>query len=261
MVELRHRWRDAEDLQAHIAGVTDCIHLGWYASPRDYLSSVEGNLASLQSSVELLQALAASGCRSLVAAGSQAEYAQSDDPLREDGVVEPRSVYGAAKAGFHLLSTSSMARGTLAVAWARLFNVVGPGEHPDRLIPSAARALLAGRPMDLSPGRQLRDYIDVNDTAGALIHLSNRRVAGPFNICTAEGVTLHDFVAGLGDRLGRRELLRFGARPYGDHEPMKSVGTNERLVGTGWVRRHSTDDTLDRIVAYWSEAGDRPPGS
>ncbi len=59
VVELRGRWSDTEELAAYTVGVTEFIHLGWYAEPRNYLTSVEGNLSSLQSSIELPQALAA----------------------------------------------------------------------------------------------------------------------------------------------------------------------------------------------------------
>lgn len=255
VVELRSRWHDLGELRRRTDGVTDCIHLGWYAEPRDYLSSTEENRASFNASLDLLEALAEAGCRSLVAVGSQAEYALRDGLLTEEDPTEPWSVYGAFKAGFRLVATSSALPSTLAVAWARLFNVVGPGEHPDRLVPSAARALLGRRPMDLSPGQQVRDYIDVEDVARALVHLHAQRAAGTFNVSTGQGTSLRVFLCGLAERLGSPELLRFGARDYGAHDSMMSVGANVRLLETGWVRRHSVDATLDRIAAYWSSQG------
>jgi len=261
VVELRHRWNGLDELRCQTVGVTDCIHLGWYADPRDYLSSVAENRASFDASLELLHALATCGCRSLVVAGSQAEYAQSDQLLTETGPIAPWSVYGALKASFRLVATSSAAPPTLGVAWARLFNVVGPGEHPGRLVPAAACALLDGRPMDLSPGDQVRDYIDIDDAATALVHLHRERSVGTFNVSTGEGTTLRALLSGLAERLGRPELLRFGARPYGDHDPLRSVGTNARLVGTGWARQHPVEGMLDRIASYWSsQPRSGPPG-
>lgn len=256
VVELPHRWRSADELRGSTQGVTDCIHLGWYAVPGNYLVSVEENLRSFHASLDLLGALGAGGCRSVVVAGTSAEYAPSGRALREDSPIGPWSVYGAMKAGARLVAMSSAVPPTLGVAWGRLFNVVGPGEHPDRVVPSAARALLAGEPMALSLGEQIRDYIDVADAAGALVHLCDRRETGDFNISTGVGTSIRDFLTGLGDRLGRTDLLRFGDRLPAGNDVEVSVGANERLVGSGWVRQHSLDATLDRIATYWS--GERP---
>src|SRR6185436_4976208 len=136
--------------------VDQAIHLGWYAHPSDYLTAVGPNLRSLDASLELVELLGRRSCRRLVVAGSSAEYGPSSGPLHEDDPIEPWSVYGAAKASLQLLLASSLCPPGLQVTWARLFNLTGPGEHPDRLVPMVVRSLLAGAPVDLSPGEQQR---------------------------------------------------------------------------------------------------------
>ena len=257
VLALEHRWSGPDELAARLDGreVAACVHLGWHADPRNYLTSWEGNRRSLADSVDLVAQLGRAGCRHLVVAGTCAEYAPSDEALTENSPVGPRSVYGATKAALHLLLATALRPPTMAVAWARLFNVVGPGEHPDRVVPAAARALLAGRAIDLSPGAQVRDFLDVEDAAEALVALSAARAAGTFNVCSGEPVALLALLARLADHTGepgRRELLRFGARPYGAAEAMVVLGANDRLRrATGWARRHGTDAVAARALAYW----------
>ena len=105
-----------------------------------------------------------------------AEYAPSSRALTEDDPVQPWSVYGAAKAALCTLLASSWRPAGLAVAWARLFNVTGPGESPERLLPTVARSILTGDAIDLSPGDQVRDFLDVRDVASALVALSSAPV-------------------------------------------------------------------------------------
>ncbi len=193
-------------------------------------------------------------------AGSCAEYRPSDHPLRESDPIEPWSVYGATKAALRLLLASSLRPPSMRVTWARLFNITGPGEHPDRLVPSVVRAVAAGHPVDLSPGEQTRDFLDVDDVAGALVHLSSIDVEGPVNVCSGIGITLRSLLEQLADRVGDRSLLRFGARGYGAHDPMMTVGDAARLTATSWSPSHTTTDMIDRVADLLERRG-QPEGA
>lgn len=260
VVPIDHAWDRADELDLLVGdqAVGSCIHLGWYAEPSDYLTSVNGNIRSLQSSIELATWLAARGVSRLVVAGTCAEYADGLDPHREEEAPEPWSAYGAAKTALHLLLASSMFSDDLTVAWGRIFNVTGPGESPQRLLPFVARSLLAGEPVDLSPGAQRRDYLDVTDVAGALVALETTKAEGAFNVCSGEGRTLAQLLTGLADRLGGGELLRFGARPYGPHDAPAVLGCPDRIrAEVGWRHSHGIEDVLDRVAAHWSNEGKR----
>ena len=254
IVPVEHAWDDIEEVAAAVGAVdvARCIHLGWYAHPADYLTAVEPNLGSLRSSVELVQLLGRVGCRHLVVAGTSAEYRACEHPVGEGDAVGPMSVYGATKAAFHLLLGTTLRPPGMRVAWTRLFNLTGPGEHPDRLLPWVTRSLRDGRSVDLSAGEQIRDFLDVEDVAAALVALSLGDAAGVFNVSSGQGVRLRDLLTHLAERVGRPELLRFGARPYGADDPMCAVGRNEHIRrATGWLPAHDTGDMLDRVVAHW----------
>lgn len=249
--EVPHR-PPAGDLTAVAEGATDGIHLGWYAGPGDYLVNVDRNLESFDASVELVRALADAGCSHLVVVGSSAEYGPAPAAVAEDALIAPWSVYGALKASLHLVLRSSLLLPSMTLSWARPFNVVGPGEHEARLIPSVAAALMAGRPFELSAGEQLRDFIDVDDAAAAVAQLCLARASGTFNVSTGVATELRRFLLGLASRLGDSATLVFGRRPYGPNDPMVAVGRNERLLSaTPWRRSHSIEDTLDRIAEVW----------
>ena len=271
VTRIDHAWASAAELEAAVGSrpFDRAIHLGWYARPDDYLTAVAPNLRSLDASLELVALLGARECRSLVVAGTCAEYRPAGERLRETDPIEPWSVYGAAKAALHVLLDSSLRPTGLQVTWARLFNLTGPGERAERLVPSVVRALADGRAVDLSPGDQVRDFLDVDDVAGALVHLATAGVDGPVNVCRGEGVALRDLFEQIADRVaaqapsgsgdpGRtRELLRFGARSYGAHDPMYTVGDASRLGATGWEPTYSTSAMIDRVVALWLDAPTR----
>lgn len=247
VIPIAHRWRDADALRDLLdrRQVDRCIHLGWYATPSDYLTNASENLRSLLSSVELHDVLIEHGCRYLVVAGSCAEYAGSSTPLTENAPIAPWSVYGAAKASLHVLLGSSLRAAQLKVAWARLFNITGPGEDPRRLLPTVKANLLAGRATALSPGDQVRDYLDVRDVASALAHLARTETAGVFNVCSGRAVLLRDLLVLLADACcAPRELLRFGERDYAPNDSMMTVGDCTRLLESGWAPRLTLEATI-----------------
>jgi nucleoside-diphosphate-sugar epimerase len=257
VVAIDHSWHMPNEL-ARLTGedpLRACIHLGWYANPSDYLTADAPNSRSLADSIALVERLRVIGCEHLVVAGSCAEYADSSAPLREDSPIGPRSVYGTAKTALRESLERSSPPGTLA--WARLFNLTGPGEQPGRVVPMVTRSLLAGEPVDLSPGEQVRDYLDVDDVAAALVHLAGQRVSGVVNVCSGDAVSLRHLLTAVADRVGGQELLRFGSRDYRPNESMAIVGNNTLLRDSGWTRSYTFSAMIDRVITYWKEHSPR----
>jgi nucleoside-diphosphate-sugar epimerase len=249
-----HRWSSADELTQRLAArsPTACVHLGWHADPRDYLTAVGPNARSLHDTLTLAAILDRLGVARLVVAGTSAEYAPSDQPLTENALRAPRTVYGSAKAlCCELLQTSSRPR-TTTMTWARLFNVIGPGEHPDRVVPATARALLARRPMELSAGTQVRDYVDVRDAAAALVALLPDDTPPVVNVGTGTGTALRDLLSSLADLAGGRDLLRFGSRPLSPGDAPHVVADVSVLRDVvGWRPRHGLSDTLGAVLEQW----------
>lgn len=212
------------------------LHLAWYANPTDYLSSVR-NLDSLRATVTFAHAALANDCPRFVGVGTCLEYAPSVTAHRETDATDPTSLYASAKLGAWLAVRALSAQLGVQAAWARLFHLHGPGEHPARLIPTVRAALRAGRPVDLTGGEQVRDYLHVADVAAGLLRIAESEALGVVNVCSGGGVTLRDLALALADIEGGRELLRFGARPYAASEVMHVVGNCDRLLSLGWRPR------------------------
>jgi nucleoside-diphosphate-sugar epimerase len=209
------------------------IHLAWYAHPDDYLSSRE-NIHSLSTTNLFAERVFASGCRKFVGVGSCVEYSSRSSPRRESDPTEPRTLYGACKRAASLVVEGLGRAAQAEVAWARVFHVHGRDENPARLLTTVAAALARGHAVNLSPGDQVRDHLHVTDVASALVHLADPGLAGTFNVCSGEGVTLKDVLTLVAEILGRPELLRFGARPYAAGEEHYLVGDPTRLRQSGW---------------------------
>lgn len=174
----------------------------------------------------LLEAAVALGTApELILAGSGFEYAPLNRPLVENDILKPNTAYGISKASATLLA--GLYAKHLPITILRLFSIYGPGETESRLIPYIITRALSGKPIDLTPCEQLRDYIYVEDAAEVFWRtLSSPPPAGEmqiFNVGSGVSVTLKAFVVKLNRILEQKGFIpefKFGARRYRDDEMM-----------------------------------------
>lgn len=233
------------------ARADELVHLAWCAKPGSYWTTPE-NLAWVSATLQLLDAFHAAGGQAAVVAGSCAEYDWRYGLMREDLTpLTPATPYGRSKAHCSQLVELFADLHGLPVAWGRIFQAYGPGEAGGRLLPSVIKALLAGEEARCSHGRQQRDFIHVEDVAGALLHLLHGRQRGAFNLGNGVPHALHEAVDHLAQRLGRSELLNYGAVPVGAHEPALLVADVTRLQQTGWQAQFDLHAGLDDTLSWW----------
>lgn len=245
---------DTEAVAAHIVRSKPeaCIHAAWYAEPGKYLPSPR-NLDSLRSSLTLLENLANAGCQHMVGVGTCFEYDMHSMPLTEDSATKPFTLYAACKLAFYLVAAQRAAQLDLGLAWARLFYLYGPYEDERRVVPAAIKALSAGQEFPTTYGDQVRDYLHIADVASALCALSEHRLSGAFNVCSAEPVTIAKIVTTLGNLLGRPELIRLGAYPDRAWDPPTVIGDNRRLQReAAWSPRYGLSDGLSNTIEWWT---------
>jgi nucleoside-diphosphate-sugar epimerase len=236
-----------------------CVHLAWYAVPGEYLHSPE-NTASLALSLQLLDELAAAGCRRVVMTGTCFEYDTDVGYLREDGPKRPATIYAAAKLAAGQVGALMATKLGIGFAWARLFYMYGPFEDERRLVPALIRALLAGREFPASSGTQVRDYLHVEDVAAALSALAVQPVTGTYNVCSGEPITIADLIRQVARIAERPDLIRLGSLPQRAGEPRFICGDNSRLRdATGWTPRHNLAEGLAATVAWCKEHAPSQP--
>lgn len=205
------------------------LHLAWYAEPGKFWSAPE-NLDWQAASLRLVRGFAAAGGSRIVATGSCAEYDWSPPLLDEVTTpIAPATLYGTAKAA--LFATLAAAAPVLGVsfAWGRVFFPYGPGERPGRLLPDVIDAVLAGRRVATSDGSQARDFIHVDDVAGALVAALAGDFSGAFNIASGTARPLHEIIATAARLAGDASLIDRGARPRQPDEPELMAAATARL--------------------------------
>ena len=221
-----------------LAAPDACVHLaarGAVVREDDLTTLLAANAAA---PAALAQALAAAGAGAdrLVTAGSSSEYGSVRGAMDEASAARPDDFYGVAKLAGGLLARIVGAQCGLETVHLRLFSVYGPGEDRRRLVPSMIDALLGARPLALTPGEQVRDFVYVDDVAEALLEATYRPGLDghTLNVGTGVQTSVRQLGAIVADQLGGHQLLRFGERPYRPDERFSwRAGTvlTERTLG------------------------------
>ncbi len=189
------------------------LHLAWNATPGRFWTDLD-NLDWSGATLSLFTAFAAQGGTRAVMAGSCAEYAWTGDAtLRESDLPSPATLYGIAKDATRRMVCAAGEGAGVSVAWGRVFWLYGPAEAPGRLVSDVARSLACGEIVETSEGRQARDFLHVDDVAGAFVAAVGSGWQGAFNIGSGRAVPVREIVEGLVAASDRHDLVRLGARP------------------------------------------------
>jgi UDP-glucose 4-epimerase len=184
----------------------------------------------------------------LLSAGSAFEYGIQDGPISETAEPTPNSFYALTKLEGTRCIQAARERSGLRGTSARLTTVYGPGEHPSRLLPSLVRTAETSEPLELTGGKQERDFTFVGDVAEGFLRLGALGDVphGVVNLATGRLSTVRSFVDCAREVLGiRADLLRVGAIPYRDNEVWQGridVDLLENL--TGWRPRIGIDSGI-----------------
>ncbi len=235
-------------------GASHLLHLAWYAEPGAFWDA-RANAAWVAASVGLVDEFAAAGGERAVLAGTCAEYDWSAaQPLGEEAPIAPSTYYGTCKDATRRVVAGLAERAGLSLAWGRIFFLYGPQEDERRLVAGVASKLVAGERAPTSAGTQLRDFLHVDDVAGAFAALVDGESTGPVNIASGEPVTVRSIVESIARAAERPDLLDIGALPQRIGDPDEIAADVTRLRNeVDFTPAFSLQAGLEQTVAWWRD--------
>jgi nucleoside-diphosphate-sugar epimerase len=240
-----------------IAAMVDAdalLHPAWATHHGSYWNDLS-NLEWLSATVEFVTALAKRGTRRICVAGTCFEYdwPETDDCSESRTGTTSHTLYDAAKNSCRRVLAQIARQQGLSFSWGRLFHLYGPGEHPDRLVPSVCRSVLAGESARCSSGTAIRDFMEVRDAGAALARLTVSGLEGPINIATGEAVSIGDIATTIGELADRPDLVLLGAIPDRAGDPPRITADVTRLRRElGFQAEHTLRNGLRNALSYWS---------
>ena len=197
----------------------------------------------------VLEAARKAGVKNFIYFSSSYELGTKKEPMHEEMVARPETLYGITKAcGTQLTRHFSK---FYNVAIVRPFSIMGIGEQDCHLIPTLIRSCLYGEKMKFVP-EPVHDYINVVDLCKGVILVLK-------NIEKYNGEVFH---LGCGKQYTNKEVLDIVERVTGkkasfelvksmrDYDSKFWMADNSKLKSLGWKQTKTLEQSIKEMVNY-----------
>lgn len=186
-------------------------------------------------------------------------------PINEEYRGDPQDIYAVTKLAAEHAARVVTSAAPFQSAYARIFNVVGPGQEERHVVGKIAAQLTAISRHEQAPIlhlgdlRPTRDFVDVRDVAAALVLLAlHDRGIGSFNIAGGEETSIETVVQKLLSISGTQ-----GVSIKGDYNRSLDIGRHfadiAKLRALGYSPLVSLDQSLGDVYRYYQWASAASP--
>lgn len=178
-------------------------------------------------------------------------YGDQPGPFREDMSSKPGNFYALSKLLCEEMIRFYAVQYGLKHTLYRTSIVYGPGQPLGMFIPSVIAALVAGQEFPMTAGKQIRDFLYIDDCVRALEMSLEKSLEGTFNLASGVGSTLEETGKLAGEATGAIDKLRIGALPYRTNELWAYFMDISKLTETlGWRPSVSLKAGLAKVTDY-----------
>ena len=183
------------------------------------------------------------------------------EPMREDLMLRPLTVYGLSKACQELAAHTYRRASRVRTVVSRGFNLIGPGQQRHFVVPDFSLQVAAvargERPPEIRVGNLdvERDFTDVRDGVRAFTMIMDlEEPEAAYNVCSGRTVTIRQILEWIQDEAGVELEVEVDPEKVREEEAPRLVGDPTRLrEQTGWKPRHPIEETVREV--YRSVAG------
>lgn len=169
------------------------LHLAWGGLP-NYMDAYHVEV-ELPMQSKFLAALIDSGLKKLVVTGTCYEYGMLSGALSEDHETNPNTPYGIAKDKLRKELFKLQQSKNFELSWARIFYPYGEGQSEKSLYSQLKKAMLLNHEFLMGSGRQVLDFIHVEQVASSLrVLLTEYSGVGVINLGSGKPQTVATFV-------------------------------------------------------------------
>jgi nucleoside-diphosphate-sugar epimerase len=210
------------------------IHLAAYGAYH-YQNEFEKIMkVNIEGTKNLLEASKNISYSAFINTGSSSEYGYKNHPMKEDEFCDPVSYYAAAKLAQTQMCKVFAKNNNKPIVTLRLFSVYGPFEEQTRFVPTILRAIIKNEAINLTPGKQRRDFIYIDDVSKVYLkafRISKKHYGEIYNVGTGVEFSNDEVVKTLFSFLNKKTVIKKGAYPK------RSWDTNHWLADISKIQK------------------------
>lgn len=187
--------------------------------------------------------------------GSSTEYGKQKSPNVENNLGKPNTIYAKSKleASKYLINYSK--KNLFPFVILRFYQVYGPGQKTDRLIPMVIDSSLKNLEFSCSSGKQGKDFLYITDAIKAIMNcFNNKLVIGKvINIGSGKKITVKNLISKIVKKVGSGRPI-FGILGMRSDEPKNSYpNIRKAKKNLAWSPKISLDKGLSMTISYYKK--------
>lgn len=247
--DIRWEMRDC-DAVYHLAA-----ELGVISSDRRPLNTLAVNI---DGTVNVFRCALGTGVKKIVYTSSSEVYGEAREiPLKEDSPKSPVSIYGVSKLAAEMYAKGYVQEYGMDINPVRLFNVYGPGQGFDWVMPIFIQKVLNNEePVVFGDGSQVRCFTYIADIVSGIEAVMKKGLKGEaYNIANTDQITMKE-LAELIIRISGKKLnpkiAGFGKETRArEREIMTRVPSIEKLKKLGWKPQVNAEEGIKKTYSWY----------
>jgi len=192
--------------------------------------------------------------------GTSDEYGRADSPFKEIQREKPISPYSASKVATTYLCEMMASIYDKPIITIRPSLIYGPTQISNSLIPLLIYTGMFKKTLSLTPCKQTRDFLFIDDLVEACISLAVNakkvKKLGIFNVGTGKETEILKIVNLIKNQFPDANFL-IGDKPYRIGEAMSFYLSIDKIKSEiGWVSKWDIENGIKETVKWWLENQD-----
>lgn len=246
--DLRWEMRDC-DAVYHLAA-----ELGVVSSDKKPLLTLSVNI---DGTVNVFRCALGTNVKKIVYTSSSEVYGEPREvPLKEGSPKSPVSIYGVSKLTAEMYAYGYVKEYGMNINPVRLFNVYGPGQGFEWVIPIFIQRVLKNKtPLVFGDGSQVRCFTFIEDIVNGIETVMKKGAKGEaYNIANTDKITMKELAELIIKVSGKKlkpKIVGFGLETRKkEREIMLRIPSNEKLKKIGWKPKISIKKGI-KITYDW----------
>ena len=235
-----------------VGSFTYVVNLGGYVNHSSFAQDGKNIIkVHFQGLTNLVNILLKKKISKLVQIGSSLEYGNLKSPQKEENVEGlPKSPYSIAKlASTRFLLTLYKTKKFPSVI-LRLFQVYGPRQDKNRILPQVINSCLKNKKFPVSTGNQIRDFCYIDDVINAiLLALESKKIKGEiFNIGSGKPLKIKQIIRQVCKKIGKGKP-EYGKFKFRKDENMKIYPDIKKArIKLKWKPKVEFDSGINSVI-------------
>lgn len=188
-----------------------------------------------------------------IQAGSCLEYGKKNSPQKESNNCQPISFYGKAKyyASKHIFKKKHNFKFVIL----RMYQIYGPNQKMDRLIPITINSCLKGKKFDCTDGKQKRDFLFIDDLTYLIEKIIKKKniISGIYNIGAGQPITVKKVINQIRLIIKKGKPVFGGIKMRNDEIKVLYPNTSKVRKIFKWRPRINLSKGLKKTINYYGK--------